>query len=129
MRATSRAGRPRPRPAPAVSTATDAPERNTRDRARARRARRSRSRGGPRAPDRTCRRTRRRASLLFRPLAPFHLEAADANRVALLRPERSQLAFDAAPDQLALKIRRRVRRIPVDARGEPFHAIALDPES
>src|SRR2546426_11205542 len=123
-----RCGPPRWRSAHPASKASGAPGRNTRDRVRARRARRSRSRDVRRGSGRTCRRRSRCASLVSRPFAPLELQGADADRVAFLRAERAQLAFDPAADQLALEVGRGVRRSPVDARCEALHSITLDPE-
>src|SRR5229473_2861181 len=111
-----------------VSTGSAARGRSTRGPVRARRGPRPRSRDGRRVPDRTCRRRRRSRSLVTRPFAPLHLETADSDGVTLLGAERAQLALDPCADELSLKVGRRVRRLPVDARREPHHAIAFDPE-
>src|SRR5437016_8558253 len=98
-----------------ASVASGAPARNRPDRGEVRRAPRWRSRDTQRGPDRTSRRTRRRASFVFPPFGPFHLKPADPDGVALLGTERAQLAFDAGPDQLPLEVGGRVGRPPVDA--------------
>src|SRR6266576_3086102 len=110
------------------SSAGDAPARNTPVRAPARPEPHSRSRDGRRGPGRRSRRIRRSRSLVTRPLAPLHLESADANRVTFLRAERTQLALDPRAYELALEVGRRVRGLPVDTRREAHHAVALDPE-
>src|SRR5437899_12209444 len=104
-RSASRAGLLDPRLARCPSGASAAPGRRTRDRARGRRAPRLRSRDARRGSGRTCRRTRRRASLVAHLFAPLHLEGADADRVAFLRAERAQLALDARANELALEVR------------------------
>src|SRR5438477_2286004 len=119
----------RSRPDHPASAVSGAPARNRPDRGRAHRAPHWRSRDARRGPGRTCRRTGRRASRVHIPLAPFHLERADPNGVALLGAESAQLTFDSCPDQLSLEVGGRIRRPPVDARSEALNAVTLDPKA
>src|SRR6266513_3981705 len=96
---TSRGDLPDSRRGHPSSTVSGAPVRSRSDRVRGRRARHWRSRDARRGPDRTCRRTLRRASLVRDSFAPLHLERADPHGVALLRAHRAELVFDPGSDQ------------------------------